>query len=100
MKKRWFDKMSQQSLFGMPSKNATLKRLVDDFYRDVYLPAERQLTKSSTRCRVCGRPLSTPTSVERGAGAACLSRERDTRTSELFPGGLDPVVELGHQAGD
>ena len=99
MRPKLLDKMSQQSLFGMPSKNATLRKLVDDFYKDVYLPAERQLTQSSARCRVCGRPLSTPTSVEAGAGAICLSRERDEKTLPLFES-PDPVVELGHEAGD
>ena len=36
-------------------------------------------------CRFCGRRLTSPKSIEAGAGACCLrGRSRDTRTIDMF----------------
>lgn len=40
-------------------------------------------------CKVCGKPLTNPASIERGMGSCCArkSAKIDTRTIDLFEGG-------------
>lgn len=45
-------------------------------------------------CRVCGRSLTSPKSIEAGVGACCAKkRARDERTIDLFEAGT-PGSEL------
>lgn len=40
-------------------------------------------------CKVCGRPLYAPGSIERGMGGVCAGRhlKKDTRTIDMFEAG-------------
>lgn len=40
-------------------------------------------------CKVCGKPLTNPASIERGMGSCCARKlaRVDTRTIDLFEGG-------------